>query len=388
MLRLYRISPSSALLAFGLAVGLGLGGCAPRKAPPAPVINHGAGTAGPGAGLTAVTVRESESVYDIARRTNLPLRDIIDANHLRPPYALAPGQRLTLPAPREYTVQRGDTLYGISRMFGLDLKEMAQANGLSEPYGVEVGKTLRLTGTGTVAGSSSGGAPAAAAAAAPSSAPSQRVEVAPLDGGPASGSSKSGSGAVKSEPLPAPALAAEAAATPETAGHALPAAPLPSSHGAPPPSSHGATAPSPVVSAAPAAAPPPAGKGGPRLSLPLKGRVLSGFGPKPDGMHNDGINIAAEKGTTVQAAADGTVVYAGNELRGFGNLLLLRHADGWMTAYAHLDSFKVARGAGVKRGQPVGVVGQTGSVTAPQLHFEVRRGSQAVDPTGYLEGAL
>ncbi|MGQ9368428.1 murein hydrolase activator EnvC family protein, partial [Azospirillum sp. A39] len=141
----------------------------------------------------------------------------------------------------------------------------------------------------------------------------------------------------------------------------------------------------PKPAAATAESPPP--RGGKRFLWPVKGTVISTYGVKSDGMHNDGINVAAPQGTPVQAADNGVVVYAGNELRGFGNLLLVRHADGFITAYAHLDRMDVARGATVKRGQRIGTVGQTGSVNSPQLHFELRKGSQAVDPRGEMEGA-
>jgi murein DD-endopeptidase MepM/ murein hydrolase activator NlpD len=117
---------------------------------------------------------------------------------------------------------------------------------------------------------------------------------------------------------------------------------------------------------------------------PVHGRLVSTYGPAAGGTHNDGINIAAPKGTPVLAADDGVVAYAGNELRGFGNLVLLKHADGWVTAYAHCDTITVRRGERVKRGQPIGTVGATGSVDEPQLHFEVRRGTRALDPTIYL----
>jgi murein DD-endopeptidase MepM/ murein hydrolase activator NlpD len=149
------------------------------------------------------------------------------------------------------------------------------------------------------------------------------------------------------------------------------------------------------VAAAPAAPPQapevapdePAARGATRFIWPVKGKILSDFGAKPDGLHNDGINIAAPEGTPVLAAGGGVVAYAGNELRGFGNLLLIRHADGWMTAYAHLSQMMVTRGAHVTRGQRIGTVGSTGSVNAPQLHFEVRRGSRAVDPAEQLPGS-
>jgi murein DD-endopeptidase MepM/ murein hydrolase activator NlpD len=117
---------------------------------------------------------------------------------------------------------------------------------------------------------------------------------------------------------------------------------------------------------------------------PVTGKVVSEFGPLSDGLHNDGINIAAPVGTPVRAAENGVVVYAGNELRGFGNMLLIRHADGFVTAYAHNESLLVARGDTVERGQIIARVGSSGSVDSPQLHFEIRVGTDAVDPREYL----
>ena len=117
---------------------------------------------------------------------------------------------------------------------------------------------------------------------------------------------------------------------------------------------------------------------------PVQGRVISRFGPKKGGLHNDGINYAAARGTPVAAAENGVVVYVGSELRGSGNLILIRHADRYMSAYAHLDDTAVKRGATVKRGAKIGTVGSTGSVDTPQLHFEIRRGTKAVNPQSYL----
>lgn len=133
---------------------------------------------------------------------------------------------------------------------------------------------------------------------------------------------------------------------------------------------------------APAAvARPPAGGG---FLWPVKGRLISGFGAKAGGLRNDGINIAAPRGQPVRAIAAGVVAYAGNELRGFGNLVLIRHDGDWVSAYAHADSIEVARGDRVRRGQVIARVGDTGGVSEPQLHFELRRGKKAVDPLPYL----
>ena len=117
---------------------------------------------------------------------------------------------------------------------------------------------------------------------------------------------------------------------------------------------------------------------------PVNGKVISPFGSKNGGLHNDGINIAAPRGTPVRAAENGVVVYSGNQIRGFGNLLLIRHSDGWVTAYAHNDTLLVKKGQQVKRGETIARVGSTGNVTQPQLHFELRKGTEAVDPAGYL----
>lgn len=118
---------------------------------------------------------------------------------------------------------------------------------------------------------------------------------------------------------------------------------------------------------------------------PVSGSVISSYGPKAGGLYNDGINIRAARGTPVQSAENGVVVYAGNELKGSGNLVLLRHEDRWMTAYAHMDRVLIKRGQEVKRGQSIGTVGSSGNVDAPQLHFEVRRGTEALNPRLYLE---
>lgn len=117
---------------------------------------------------------------------------------------------------------------------------------------------------------------------------------------------------------------------------------------------------------------------------PVNGKIISGFGNLGSGRKNDGINIKANLGTAVKAADGGTVAYAGNELKGFGNLILIKHSDGWITAYAHNDKLLVKKGQKVIRGEKIATVGSTGSVTTPQLHFEVRSGKKAVNPRPYL----
>jgi murein DD-endopeptidase MepM/ murein hydrolase activator NlpD len=125
----------------------------------------------------------------------------------------------------------------------------------------------------------------------------------------------------------------------------------------------------------------------PSFRWPARGRVISGSGAMANGQQNDGINLALPEGTPVHAAEDGVVAYAGSELKGYGNLVLVRHSNGFVTAYAHASEILVKRGDQVRRGQVIAKSGQTGNVTSPQLHFEIRKGSAPVDPTQYLPGA-
>lgn len=131
--------------------------------------------------------------------------------------------------------------------------------------------------------------------------------------------------------------------------------------------------------------PKPPARSGKAFGWPHKGKILLAYGPVDKGRHNDGINISAKKGDPVYSADNGVVAYAGNELKGFGNLILIKHSGGWMTAYAHNDSLLVKRGQEVKRGSLIAKAGSSGNVTSPQVHFEIRRGTKAVDPLLYLE---
>ena len=124
---------------------------------------------------------------------------------------------------------------------------------------------------------------------------------------------------------------------------------------------------------------------GKKFNRPVSGKVIEKFGTTKSGAHNDGINISAKAGTPILAADKGTVAYAGNDLKGYGNLILLKHDNGWFTAYAHADKISVKKGAVIKAKQAIGTVGKTGGVKTPQLHFEVRYKTKPVDPSLYLK---
>lgn len=124
--------------------------------------------------------------------------------------------------------------------------------------------------------------------------------------------------------------------------------------------------------------------GGNDFIWPVDGVIVSAYGAKPGNRYNDGVNLAAPAGTPIGAAADGVVIYTGNELRSFGNLILIRHAAGWTSTYAHTDAVRVKRNQRVAKGATIAAVGRSGSVLCPQLHFELRREAKAIDPLAVL----
>jgi murein DD-endopeptidase MepM/ murein hydrolase activator NlpD len=309
-------------------------GGAPQQQRQAPAPQEAAAVQAPIPPGTVHTVREGDTVFTLSRRSGVPTRAIIDANNLQAPFALTPGQRLSIPAVRVHEVRAGETASALAQRYGVSLAALVRANGIEPPFVIRVGQRLVIPG-----------ATAPAVAAAPR-------------------------GAVEQAPLPPPV------ASP---------APVPQATPGPAPAPQAAPAPPPVP-ANPPAAPvesDPAARAG-RFLWPVRGVVVSDFGPKPGGLQNDGVNIAAPRGTPFRAAEAGTVIYAGNELRGFGNLLLVRHDGGYVTAYAHADELTVQRGDQVRRGQTIGRVGQSGGVATPQLHFEIRRGTRPVNPMDYL----
>ena len=117
---------------------------------------------------------------------------------------------------------------------------------------------------------------------------------------------------------------------------------------------------------------------------PVKGKLISKYGKSSNGFFNDGININSKLNQKVGASNDGVIIYSGNEIPGYGNLVLIKHSQNWITAYAHLGKVSIEKGDKVKKGQIIGLVGKTGNVRKPQLHFEIRKGKEAVNPLNYL----
>lgn len=358
----------------------------PYSPPPAPAPVHTASVQTPPQsasgwtweGGTPVTVGANDNIETIARKYGVPQSAIMQANNIKDTARVRPGQRLVIPryigqgnthaaaapvaaptmtAPATtapamqqrtaagagftHTVEPGQSLLGISRRYHKTVAEIAQANNLKPYAKLNAGDKLKIPGA----------APAQRAAAAPQM--QMTTQTAPQ----------------LAQPRTVPAQT-QTVASAEPAQHARVA-----------------------TTAAPAEAPEPsAAKSAeavgaiPSFRWPARGRVIAGYGSKQNGQNNDGINIAVPEGTPVKAAEDGTVAYSGNELKGYGNLVLIRHANGYVSAYAHASELLVKRGDTVKRGQIIGRAGQTGNVTSPQLHFEIRKGSTPVDPNQFLGG--
>lgn len=263
-------------------------------------------------------VQKGDTLYALAKKNNVSMRDLIEENDLKEPYRLYAGQKLRIPKAQIHVVQKGDTLYSISRKYDMSVSSLSRLNKLKEPYTISVGQKLAVNHS------------------------KKRV------------SSKEQNSKLKSVSTSVSNKKQKRAYKKTNKSYKKEI----------------------VV---------PKKQSARRFVWPVKGKIVSDFGAKQKTMQNDGINIAAKKGTTVVAADAGIIGYAGNQLKGYGNLILIRHANGWMTAYAHNDKVFVKKDQKVKKGQKIATVGKTGNVTIPQLHFEIRYKTKVVNPKKYLQ---
>ena len=316
-------------------------------------------------GGTKIIVGTSDTLDVLAKRYHVTPQAILAANGYKGPRALSPGQQLIIPhpataaapapamapvaavpaakpvaavaaPPSTHFVNRGDTLASIARQNHLTPAELARANNLDQASPLKLGARLTVPGKAVAAA-----APAAPVATVPQ--------------------------AVATVPAPAPTTRV-ATAGPIQSARLAQANPAPEKEEEP-------ARPAETTSALPT------------FRWPARGKVITSYGAKTNGKSNDGINLAVPEGTPVKAAEDGVVAYSGNELKGYGNLVLVRHSNGYVTAYAHASELMVKRGDPIKRGQVIAKSGQSGEVGSPQLHFEIRKGSSPVDPLQFLNGA-
>jgi murein DD-endopeptidase MepM/ murein hydrolase activator NlpD len=332
-----------------------------------------------------IKVAKGDTLSILARRYGVSVEAIMSANNL-PDGRLDIGQELIMPgvaagrvaeaapssAQSTYKVQKGDTPHDIAEKLGVDEKALIERNNLN-PNNLRIGQVLVIPGKSSkpvVAAKETETSPPASNATpnvrvvktttilAPGSTSLAEEEAQEAAAAEAESGSKSGNAANKQQEAPAPDIAA----SPEITGEDSPRVASNDQLPAPDPMS------------------------GNSFRWPVKGRVIAEFGARPDGGHNDGIDMAVPQGTSVMAAENGVVAYAGNELKGYGNLVLVRHANNWVSAYANNEEILVKRGDKVRRGQVIAKAGATGSVSQPQVHFELRKGSRPVDPTKYMSG--
>jgi murein DD-endopeptidase MepM/ murein hydrolase activator NlpD len=327
------------------------------------------------AGGTKIIVGTSDTLDVLAKRYHVTPQAILAANGYKGPRALSPGQQLIIPhpvataaapapamapvaaapaaakpvaavsaPPSVHFVNRGDTLAGIARKNHIPVAELARANGLEPSAKLKLGTKLTVP-NGKTAALATPAAPAPVAAA-PVAIAQQPAAVAT-----------------------APATKVAAAAPVQSARLAQATTNL---------EEKAAETPARTTDATGAL---------PTFRWPVRGKVITSYGAKTNGKANDGINLAVPEGTPIKAAEDGVVAYSGNELKGYGNLILVRHSNGYVTAYAHASELLVKRGDTIKRGQVIAKSGQSGEAASPQLHFEIRKGSNPVDPLQFLNGA-
>jgi murein DD-endopeptidase MepM/ murein hydrolase activator NlpD len=275
------------------------------------------------------------------------------------------------------TVARGDTVGSIARRHHVPASAIIQANNLNVPHALRPGQHLVVPRYST--------SPIPVV-------PTPRPNVAMLI--PPQSIPASGAVDVATEPE-------QHARVPEDSPTRISrrfARPTPTPAIAPPKAKLAAERPAarPVAQKLPAATPAEkpadaeplkAAEAAPSFHWPVRGQVIAGFGPKADGQRNDGIDIAVPENTPIKAADDGVVIYSGNQLKSFGNLVLVRHNNNYVTAYAHAREVRVKQGDQIKAGEVIGTAGQTGNVDTPRLHFEIRQGSVPVDPMRLLHGA-
>jgi murein DD-endopeptidase MepM/ murein hydrolase activator NlpD len=376
--------------------------------PPVPettgTVRSGAAGSWDWEGGTAITLERGDTIGAVSHRFGVPVHAIMEANHITDPKTVAPGQRIVIPrynpngtgaklahaaAPRTpgaphvaavqaapqpaatprvvaphvasaapasslpasaasgsgqtllapppiHTVMSGDTLSRIAHKYHVKVKDLAVANGIQPETPLKIGDKITV--------------PVKTVAAAP-----KTPQVAAVAGKPQPG-------------IPAkPTGPAKPGGTPKVAANDTP---------------------NKVQMVAPAEAQADetgtTANGAPAFRWPIRGRVIANFGSKVNGASNDGIDLAVPEGTPIRSADDGVVAYSGSELKGYGNLVLVRHANGFVTAYAHASELMVKRNDQVHKGQVIAKSGQTGTATTPQLHFEVRKNSAPVDPMQYL----
>jgi len=351
-----------------------------------------------------IIVAKGDTVYSLSRKNNMTISEFAEINNLREPYTLSIGQKLTTsraatqkPVPNiisvekvqeiksekiaakeikedvkptetkrvdleEITVQKGDTLYSLSRKYEIPVNDLAVINKLSSPFTLSIGQKIKAPKLDNVKTAS------VSEIKTISSGSAKTTKITPAKTVAKASTTKS-----VTNNKPQTTVAKDTKKATNKNDNAQTVAKVQN------------TGKQKISSNPKKELPKVVARSSSKFSWPIRGKILSEYGAKNNGLFNDGINIAASQGAVVKAAENGVVAYAGNEVKGMGNLIIIQHSDGWMTIYAHLDSMSVKRGAKVGVGTQIGRAGKTGKVDKPQLHFEVRKGTKAYNPIQYLK---
>lgn len=341
-------------------------------------------------------VAKGDTVASVAKRLGMDKDDLIKMNGLKKPYALPRGKVLKVPAPMVYEVQRGDTYSDIADRFDVSVSDLTKLNKTTSSKGLRPGQKVKLPAEVQVRlAKKAEAAERAAQQAAADRAEAARFEAeqetirreaARLANERALAAKRAADDAAAAQPLNQPMTSSTTTVLP----------PKPVANGTLPPPVRPeprpvTLPPAPTAAAETGALPTESeviasGRG--RFLWPVRGDVISGFGIKPGGQRNDGINLSGKDGDPVRAAAGGEVVYSGNLVPGFGNLVLIKHEGGWVTAYAHMASTSVKIKDRIAQGQTIGTVGRTGGVEASQLHFELRYAPSPKEKARPIDPAL
>ena len=350
-----------------------------------------------------IVVVRGDTVYSLARKNNMTVAEFAEINKLSEPYNLSIGQKLTTQKPvvkkevpnvisvekvkkiesakvvekpkieikptstkrvelTEIVVEKGDTLYSISRKYEIPVNDLAVMNKISAPFALSVGQKIKVPKLDNVETKSVSEIKAIhSPATVNKKTESKKTESKKIESKKTESKKENKTGkqdVVKKSTKPSKTENKQKVANNKKAK---------------------------ISSDPKKQLPKISPRSNSKFSWPLRGKILSGYGPKNGGLVNEGINISGTTGASVLAAENGVVAYAGNEVKGMGNLIIIQHSDGWMTIYAHLNSMVVRRGTKVRVGDKLGTVGQTGKVDKPQLHFEIRRGTKSYNPIQYLK---
>jgi len=326
-----------------------------------------------------IIVQKGDTLYSISKKNDVPLRDLIESNNLEPPYALKAGSALKVSSPNYHESREGDTLYSISRMYDMKVNDVIALNNLKFPYSIYPGDKVKVTKKAEEKKIDIKKSDKNIQLASESKPKNEKSSFKPSEEKAKEISEKNHSKEIEKYGFkPSEVRAMEInkknnATDSKTAQNII----NPTKN---------------EIVETKLSINKPIDKDSikkianktNRFSWPVRGEVISKFGPKSAGLYNDGINIKASEGQAVGASEDGIVAYVGNELKGYGNLVIIKHSGGWISAYAHLKNSLVERGQKINKGQKIGNVGNSGKVKFPQLYFGLRKGRDAVNPESYL----